>query len=246
MKRRRLRGPQGPTGPVVLGLECGGDHLGVALLRLTEEPSQPPSRWRLLSEVMAHRGHRHADAILVTVDEALRQHDLEREALGLVAVGRGPGGFTGVRVGMATGLGLAMGLGVPTWQLDSLRVLAENAASTGGVAVPLIDARRDEVYGAAFRLDTGETLLPARVGPPAAVIEAARAAAGDEPLRVFGSGAVLHGCVEGAPEHWHLPAPRLVATLAALEWEAEGRPMVGAPLDPAYVRASDAELAEAR
>jgi tRNA A37 threonylcarbamoyladenosine modification protein TsaB len=129
------------------------------------------------------------------------------------------------------------------WPVESLRALAQNAAGAGGVAVPLIDARKGEVYGAAYS-PNGDALMAPRVGPHDALLAAARAAVGDHAMRVFGSGAVLYECASaGVPGHWHVPAARHTATLAAAAWDAAGRPAQGPALDPAYVRASDAEIA---
>ena len=71
----RLRGAQGPSGPVILGIETGGDHLGLALWRLPDETGTPPTRWRLLGERISHRGHRHATQVLGWLNEALEAHE---------------------------------------------------------------------------------------------------------------------------------------------------------------------------
>ncbi len=245
---RRAKAPTGPQGPVVFALDSGGEHVTAALVRVPEEVGRPEGQWRLLEEVTSYRGVHHSDVVLSLLEELLARQGVTREQLGLVAVGRGPGGFTGVRVAMATAVGLSMGLGVPVWQVGSLDALALNAAGAPGVAVPLIDARKGEVYGAAYRVPAQgpvEPLLPARVAPADALLAAVREVT-DAPLHVFGSGALAYGCVHAAPHHWHVLPARHVAAVALREWEAAGRPAEGAPLDPAYVRKSDAELAAER
>ncbi len=248
MARRssRLKGRDpGPMGPVLLALETGGDHLGVALWRLAEEVDPTGGSWRLLEEVSQHRGHRHADTILSLVDEMLGRHDLSPPDIELIAVGRGPGGFTGVRVGMATALGLGQGLSAQVWPVDSLMALAMNGATGGAPVLALIDARKGEVYGGVYRFDaiSGPTcLMEPVVAPAAQVVEAARAVSKE--LIILGSGSLVSGLASPVPPSWHVASAAHLGTLAAHSWEASNRDGDRAPaLDPAYVRASDAEIA---
>lgn len=244
--RRRLVGPPLPTGPVVLGLDTGGFHLGVGLWRLAEEPGAPQSSWHLLEVLHTRLGHQHARTLLGQVDAMLSRQGLEATDVSLVGVGRGPGGFTGVRVGMATATGMGLGLGAAVWPVDSLAVLARHAAGHDGVVVPLIDARKSEVYGAAYRVPRGgvpERLSGPIVGPKDQVLATLCEAAGDPNPLVFGSGAVVYGGASEVPPAWHVPCGGEVGWLAAMAWEAAGRSAETAPpIDPVYVRPSDAEL----
>jgi len=245
---RRPSGPQGPDGPWVLGLETGGDELGVALWRLPAAPGEPIAHWRLVDETTSHRGHQHADAILLMVDQMLWRHGIGPQDLALVAAGLGPGGFTGVRVGLATALGLAYGVGAPVWPVPSLEALAQHAAGRPELIVPLFDARRGEVYAAAYRVDAYgacETILAPRVATCDSSLSAVRKAAdamGAPPL-FFGSGALTYGVASSVPPDWHRGAARHVAALGALAWDAAGRDAEAAPaVDPTYLRKSDAEI----
>lgn len=254
-RKARRRAQAGPLGPWVLGLETGGDHLGVALLRLpaSEIGDDEPAAARLpmvADEVSEHRKHRHAEAILDVVERVLARHGLKASDLGLVAVGRGPGGFTGVRVGMATALGIALGAGVPVWQVCSLQALAMRAAAPGGpLSAPLLDARKGEVYGALYSADEAGALravVPPSVAACDALIERFEAVADGRAVSRFGSGALAYGVASPVPLSWHVPSAVNVAQLAAREWDLAGRPEVGPPLDPTYVRPSDAEIAKER
>jgi len=230
---------------VALGLASGGDHLSAALVRLPEEIGAPPHRWRLLGQLTLHRGHRHADAVLGVVDQLLSAHGLAPADLALVAAERGPGGFTGVRVGLATALGLGLGTGAAVWPVSSLRALAFHARGSAGLALPLIDARKGEVYGAVYEADTGRELWPPEVAPHTALLERAATLARGGALHVFGSGALAYACQTDVPPSWHVLPGWSVATLGARAWDQAGRPPQGPPIDPAYVRPSDAELAHA-
>ncbi len=75
--------------------------------------------------------------------------------IGGVAVSAGPGSFTGVRIGMGTAKGLALGAGIPLFPVPTLTALAQNVASYHGIIVPMMDARREEVYAAVFMAEDG-------------------------------------------------------------------------------------------
>jgi tRNA threonylcarbamoyladenosine biosynthesis protein TsaB len=243
---RRLAGPPLPEGPVVLGIETGGFHLGVSLWRLPEGTDAPQSQWHLLEVVSTRLGHQHARTLLTQVDAMLTRQGLTPAEIALIGVGRGPGGFTGVRVGMATALGVAVGLDATVWPVDSLAVLARHAAGHPGVVVPLIDARKSEVYAAAYRVPLSgapECLVEPMVGPREVVLETLASVTHESAPLVFGSGAVVYGGSSVVPPSWHIPCASHTGWLAAHAWEAAGRDGAAAPsVDPAYVRPSDAEL----
>ncbi|MEZ4266080.1 MAG: tRNA (adenosine(37)-N6)-threonylcarbamoyltransferase complex dimerization subunit type 1 TsaB [Myxococcota bacterium] len=233
-------------GPLVLGVESAGLHLGLALCQLGGAAGSAATEFSLLEEVHSHLGRRHAESFLDLLDAMLSRQEIEPTQLALVACGRGPGSFTGVRVGLASAAGLALGIGCPLWPVDSLAALARNAAGQGTVAIPTVDARKSEVYAAAYRVPLDGPpieIAPARVGPADRVVAELRELAGDSAALVFGSGAQLYGCASAVPPAWHLPRASELAWLAAQAFDAAGRDPARAPaLDPAYVRPSDAEL----
>ncbi|MFO0746080.1 MAG: tRNA (adenosine(37)-N6)-threonylcarbamoyltransferase complex dimerization subunit type 1 TsaB [Myxococcota bacterium] len=230
-----------PAGQRILGLETGGDHLSVALLVWPD--GQPASGMVLLDEVVAHRGGRHTDMVLAMIDEVLARHEVRPADLALVGVGRGPGSFTGIRVGLSTALALEVATGVSAWPVCSLAAMACHVPR--GVALPLIDARKGEVYGGLFRCNPGiapEVMLAPGARTCEATLAAAHAAAED--VLVFGSGAQVHGVASPVPPAFHAGAARHVAWLAALAWDEAGRDARAAPaLDAAYLRRSEAEVA---
>jgi tRNA threonylcarbamoyladenosine biosynthesis protein TsaB len=73
--------------------------------------------------------------------------------LSAVAVSQGPGSYTGLRIGVSASKGLCYALGIPLIALDTLKVLAAQAEVTSGSLVPMLDARRMEVYSAVFTPD---------------------------------------------------------------------------------------------
>jgi len=136
----------------------------------------------------------HAAKLLVLVEQALAEAGVGWEAVDRLAVGVGPGGFTGLRIGNATARALAQARGLPLVPVSSLAALAAGAtpaANAPGAAPPpltaaVIDARRGEVFAAAYRGDA--TLLsPAALAPGDL---ADRLLALDEPVQAVGDGAV--------------------------------------------------------
>ncbi len=92
-------------------------------------------------EVLGERTSR-AVTVLEDVDALLRQAGAHTRELEGLAVGIGPGSFTGVRIGLATARGLALALGVPVAGVSTLDALAAGAPG----ATPVVDARRGEVF----------------------------------------------------------------------------------------------------
>src|SRR5271154_5438334 len=124
---------------------------------------------RARARVDAGRGGRpgHATRLLVMSAELLARADVAWSALDRIAVGLGPGTFTGLRVGIATARGLAQSLSVELVGVSSLRALAEGAALAGercGV-MAVIDARRGQAFAAPYdatREGSLEELCPPR------------------------------------------------------------------------------------
>ena len=95
---------------------------------------------------------RHAELVLPWIDSLLAEAGLRRAALDLIAVGIGPGAFTGVRLAVALGQGLALGLDHPLLGVSTLDVLAAGAEQAGPV-LACLDARMGEIYAAEYQRD---------------------------------------------------------------------------------------------
>lgn len=103
----------------------------------------------------------HAERILPLVARALEESGWEASAIERIAVGIGPGSFVGLRVGIALAQGLALGLGVPVLGVGSLRSLAAAVPATQpGTRWAMLDARRDEIFVAAYDTDGCELAAP--------------------------------------------------------------------------------------
>jgi tRNA threonylcarbamoyladenosine biosynthesis protein TsaB len=128
----------------------------------------------------------HGRRLLALVEAALEAAGAGWEDVGRIAVGVGPGGFTGLRLGIATARALAQGRDLPLVGVSSLAALAAGArdAAAGRTVLAAIDARRGEVFAAAWR--DGEPLLgPAAIAPQtlAESLRAGALAVGDGAVR---------------------------------------------------------------
>ena len=127
--------------PTILAIDTSTERLGVALLH---------------GDVCNYRhlqlGTGHANQVLGLVEELLQACGVDRAAVDAIAVCRGPGGFTGLRIAIGVAQGLALALDRPVVPVSGLRVLAAAATGSGdGPVVAVIDARMGEFYAAAWK-----------------------------------------------------------------------------------------------
>jgi tRNA threonylcarbamoyladenosine biosynthesis protein TsaB len=113
------------------------------------------------------RGRRHAETLVPAIDFLCRRAGIELDEIGVVAVDVGPGLFTGMRVGLAAGKAIAQALRVPMIGISSLDLLAFPNRHTERVIVPVVDARRGEVFYAMYRQVPGgvQQIAEPAVGP---------------------------------------------------------------------------------
>ncbi len=102
-----------------------------------------------------NEGHfSHAEKLHPFIEEVIRQSNISFSDLSAVAVSKGPGSYTGLRIGVSAAKGLCYTLDIPLISVDTLQVLASAAeADKDSLIIPLLDARRMEVYGAVFNSD---------------------------------------------------------------------------------------------
>ncbi len=135
---------------VVIAFDTANEVVACALGSIVED-----ARVELLAsrDIPAHRASN--TRLLTVLDELCVAEGVTREEVGLVAVGRGPGSFTGVRIAMATAKGIASALGAPLVGLSTLDAVAWKAWADGvrGRLLVAGDAMRKEVYPAWFSLD---------------------------------------------------------------------------------------------
>lgn len=112
---------------------------------------------RVLAEQTREEPRLHAEALMGLIDDVLRDSQCAPKELDAVAISIGPGSFTGLRIGLSVAKGLCFALERPLVAVPTLDALAHRAAAAGVVATPFLcaalDARRNEVYCALFRVN---------------------------------------------------------------------------------------------
>jgi len=92
----------------------------------------------------------HAEKLHEFIKQVVDEAGIELEELKAVAVSKGPGSYTGLRIGVSAAKGLCFALDIPLISVNTLQVLALSISISEGVVIPLLDARRMEVYSAVF------------------------------------------------------------------------------------------------
>lgn len=102
---------------------------------------------------IAEEGYSHAERLHVFIEEVFAEAKVSFSQLNAVAVSQGPGSYTGLRIGVSAAKGFCFALNIPLIAVDTLHSLALQVQCKDGFIVPMIDARRMEVYSAIFTSD---------------------------------------------------------------------------------------------
>ena len=113
----------------------------------------------LLAEYTIHHKKTHSQTLLPMLDEVKKMTELDLKSVDYIAVAAGPGSFTGLRIGSATGKGLALALSKDIVEVPTLEGLAYNLWGTEKYICPIIDARRNQVYTGVYRFVDGELTI---------------------------------------------------------------------------------------
>lgn len=111
---------------------------------------------KLLGAAYQNTGLTHSATLMVMAQDLLKQLDKTPADVTAVAVAAGPGSFTGVRIGMAAAKGFAWGRQIPCVGVSTLEAMAVSLGAWQGYVCPVMDARRNQVYNALFRMDCGK------------------------------------------------------------------------------------------
>jgi tRNA threonylcarbamoyladenosine biosynthesis protein TsaB len=226
---------------IILAIDTSGPVAGVALMQ----------DGLIRYEAAAVNQHTHSASIMPMVEEAFLRTDITAGDVTLFAAVKGPGSFTGVRIGVSLTKAMAHALGTPCIGIDSLEALAAGVLFYTGIICPIRDARVNQVYGAAFtsgnapvRLMEDRVLkLPEYLAAVSALgremlFTGDGAEAYREPiLNIMGERACF------APPHLACLRPASVAWLARLK-SAEASDYLS--LMPLYLRAPQAERERAQ
>lgn len=223
--------------PVLLSIQTASPAGSVAITRGKA----------LLAEINLDVKRTPTEWLLSSIEELLGMTDLTKADLDAVAVVRGPGSFTGLRVGLATAKGIAMAAGCPLIGVSSLQCLAMQVPNSTMPVCVMLDARKQEVYTASYQWHQGHPLAVSeeQVIKPAELLD-------NLPDKVIfvGNGADVYkdmitaemGDRAGfAPAFLNLPRASSAAFLALKAWDS-GEETSADELMPNYLRPSEAEL----
>ena len=202
---------------------------------------------RLLAELNLDIRSTATDWLLQSIEDLLVKTDIKKGDLDAIGVVRGPGSFTGLRVGMATAKGLSLAANCPLLGISSLQCLAMQLPFASLPVCVMLDARKQEVYTALYNWEAGlpNPVSEERVVKPEMLLSDITG----ETLFV-GNGALVYrslivrqlaGRAHFAPAFLNLPRAGAAAALGLAEWQA-GRCFSPDALMPAYLRPSEAEL----
>ncbi|WP_286884113.1 tRNA (adenosine(37)-N6)-threonylcarbamoyltransferase complex dimerization subunit type 1 TsaB [Aneurinibacillus sp. UBA3580] len=226
----------------ILAIDTSNFSLGVAVC--TED--------KVLGEFSTNLKKNHSIRLMPMVSQLLDEVEVDPTELAAVAVARGPGSYTGVRIGVATAKSMAWSLNIPLLGISSLEVLAWNAAYFPGRIVPLFDARRGQVYTGVYRAmpEGGVYLAEAeRIVLLKQALEEWREADDQEPILFLGDDITIHretiteimgDQAVFAPMSYRIPR---AAHLAAAGWKAlkEERIEDTETFTPVYLQMAEAE-----
>ncbi len=220
---------------LVLALEAATVALSVALLRGKD----------LVEEVSAPAGPA-AKTLLPAVDCLLNRAGVALGELEAFAISIGPGSFTSLRVGIATVKGLAFESDLPIAPVSTLAALALAAGPTDRLVVPMLDARRGEIYAAAYAgASPREVVLPegvytpealcSRIRPPCVLVGEGATLCGEAIVAALGDGVAVLRPPEGNARARHVGA-------LGVEQLARGSWVSAEQLVPHYLRRAEAEV----
>lgn len=194
------------------------------------------------------KGRRHAENLAPAIEFVCRQSQIDLSEISVIAVDLGPGLFTGLRVGIATGKGLAHALGIPMIGVASLDLLAFAVRFSSRLIVTAIDARRSELYYATYRQVPGgvQRLGEHSVGSPEDLVS--QLSVRREEMLLVGDGVHRYRDLfetvpkaEIADAGLSYPSPASLVQLAhAQALREEFEPATA--LEPIYLRKPDAEI----
>lgn len=147
----------------ILALESSGLVASVAVME----------DQKMIGEFTTNFKKTHSQTLLPMLDELIKTLDMELSDIDAIAVSKGPGSFTGLRIGSATAKGLGLALNKPLIPVPTVDALAYNLCGSAHLICPMMDARRQQVYTGLYAFENGhfKVVLPQRAVPVEEIID---------------------------------------------------------------------------
>ena len=219
---------------LILAFESSAKSASVALVKDGE----------LLSQYSQCSALTHSRTLLPMAEDMLKNAEIKLSEVDLIAVAHGPGSFTGIRIGVSTVKGLSWAADKPCVGVSTLEAMAWHGLLSGGYVCPVMDARRQQVYNALFKIEDGKPQRITDDRPIALAQLADEVRSLNAPVLLVGDGAALtekffreHSVpCRIAPENLRWQSAWGVAMAAS-----DKQPGTSETLLPVYLRLSQAE-----
>ncbi len=127
--------------PIILNIETATKNCSVAIAKDGKT---------IVCKELATENFLHAEKLHVFIEQILAESNVQFSELNAVAVSQGPGSYTGLRIGVSSAKGFSYALNIPLIAVDTLQLLAKQISIANGIILPMIDARRMEVFSAMY------------------------------------------------------------------------------------------------
>ena len=127
--------------PIILNIETATKNCSVAIAKDGKT---------IVCKELATENFSHAEKLHVFIEQILAESNVQFSELNAVAVSQGPGSYTGLRIGISSAKGFSYALNIPLIAVDTLQLLAKQISIANGIILPMIDARRMEVFSAMY------------------------------------------------------------------------------------------------
>ncbi|WP_028274242.1 tRNA (adenosine(37)-N6)-threonylcarbamoyltransferase complex dimerization subunit type 1 TsaB [Atopococcus tabaci] len=219
----------------ILAIDTSNEVMSIAVLE----------NQTMIGELTTNVKRNHSERLMPAIDELMKDVSWQPEELDRIAIAKGPGSYTGLRIGATIAKTLAWTLQKELTGVSSLKVLAANRIPSSSYIVPLFDARRGNIYTGLYRYEAGEL----KQVEPDTHISAERWARHllrlDEPVELIGQDAAKHieifrevlgDNVRVAPQKDHIPRASVLGWLAFDE-----QPLDVHTFTPDYLKLAEAE-----
>lgn len=197
---------------------------------------------------LSHR-QTHSEKLMPLIESLLKDTGTELKELELIAVSKGPGSYTGLRIGAAIGKSMAYALSIPMAGVPTMMALAANVYDTSSLIVPVLDARGGRVYSGVYRWTDGELITVKEQFPADAKELAAMLDSCNEPVILNGDGSKIYidvikagtsADLSLAPAMFDVLNAGTSAVLGYHMWQ-KGCTLSASAFAPDYLRLSQAE-----